>query len=469
LIKQLIRHIFSTQYLLKPEKRLGDIPPTREAYSNSLSIALPAVTEMVFMALIGMMDTMMVGALGSFAIAAVGLTAQPRMLFMSLFFALNAGVTAIVARRKGAEDRNGANICLAQSFLLTGCLSALMAAVAYLSATPLMLLAGAKEDTVLYSAAYFRIIGLGLPIQALTMSVTAAQRGIGNTRITLKISLVANCVNVALNFLLIEGRFGFPRLEVPGAAIATVAGTAAGLIVAFSSLLPKKSYLSFSRIQKISPHWKTIRLISKIGGNAVFEQIAQRIGFMLYARVVADLGTFAFSAHQIASQMLALTFTIAEGFSVASSSLVGQNLGRKRPDISIIFGKIGQRMAFCISMLMIGVILSMRYFFAGLYTKDPQLIRLVADLLIIMTIIQPFQTSHVVMAGSLRGAGDTRYVAMTMLLTVSVCRPLFSMVMVHVFHWGLEGAWIALIFDQAVRFALLYRRFAGGRWAAIEI
>jgi putative MATE family efflux protein len=469
LFKHLARRIFSTQYLIKQEERLGDIPPTKEAYKTTLAIAAPAVAEMVFMTLIGMADTMMVGVLGSAAIAAVGLTMQPRMLFMSLFFALNAGVTAIVSRRKGAEDRNGANVCLAQSLLMTGILSILMAIVSTWLATPAMRLIGAKEDTILYSSAYFKIISTWLPIQALTLSITAAQRGIGNTKISLKISLASNIVNVIFNYLLIGGRFGFPRLEVRGAAIATIIGSAAGLIVAIISLLPQKSYLSFTQIKKLTPHWPTIRLISKIGGNAVFEQICLRVGFLLYARVVAELGTFAFSAHQIASQMLALTFTIADGLSVASSSLIGQNLGRKRPDVSIIFGKISQRIAFCISVFMIGVILSLRYVFAGLYTKDPQLIQLVADLLIIMTIIQPLQTSHVVMAGSLRGAGDTRYVAMTMLMTVSLCRPLFSVLLVHVFHLGLEGAWFALLFDQGIRCALLYKRFVGGRWTAIKI
>jgi putative MATE family efflux protein len=344
-----------------------------------------------------------------------------------------------------------------------------MAVAATLLAPTVMKLAGAKEDTIAYASDYFKIICTWLPVQALTMSINAAQRGIGNTKISLKTSIVSNVVNVVFNYLLIGGRFGFPRLEVRGAAIATVMGSAVGLIVAVFSLLPKQSYLSFSQIKRIAPDWPTMQLISKIGGNAMFEQVCMRVGFLLYARVVAELGTFAFSAHQIASQMLALTFTIADGFSVASSSLVGQNLGRNRPDVSIIYGKIGQRMAFCISMLMIGVVLSTRFVFAGFYTRDPELIRTVANLLIIMTIIQPLQTSHVVMAGSLRGAGDTRYVAMTMLMAVSVCRPLFSFVMVYVFHFGIEGAWVALIFDQGLRLLLLYRRFNSGRWAAIEI
>jgi putative MATE family efflux protein len=468
-MNSLIEHVFSTQFLIKPESRLGDIPTTKTAYKNTLILAAPAVTEMIFVSLIGMMDTMMVGVLGTYALASVGLTTQPRMLFMSLFFALNVGVTAIVSRRKGAEDQEGANLCLAQALLLTGALSIIMAVFSFTSASSVMFLSGAKEDTLSHATAYFKIISAALPLQALPLAISAAQRGIGNTKISLKINLTANIINVIFNFLLIEGRFGFPRLEVRGAAAATAIGNFVGLIIAIYSLVPQKSYLKLSRIQTLSPDWLMIKLISKIGGNAVFEQICLRIGFLFYARIVAELGTFYFSAHQIGMQMMVLTYTIADGLSVASTSLVGQNLGKKRPDISIIYGKIGQRMALCVSIFMFCVIISVRYIFVRFFTDDPELIKISAHILIIMAAIQPLQTSQVVMAGSLRGAGDTRYVAMTMLLAISFCRPLFSVIIVHFLHMGLTGAWYALFFDQTIRFVMLYKRFAGGRWTSIEI
>jgi Na+-driven multidrug efflux pump len=118
---------------------------------------------------------------------------------------------------------------------------------------------------------------------------------------------------------------------------------------------------------------------------------------------------------------------------------------------------------------MLGIIFAGRYAFAGFFTQDTHLIQTSAEILVIMAAIQPLQTSHVVMAGSLRGTGDTRYVAMTMFVAVSICRPIFSMILVHGFHLGLKGAWFALFLDQGLRCLLLYRRFASGRWAAIEI
>ena len=464
---QLVRKLFSTSAMVKPDNRLGEIPPTKLAYKTAMLLSAPAVAEMVLIALIGMMDTVMVGGLGSYAIAAVGITGQPRMLFMSLFFALNIGVTAIVSRRKGAGEQKDANLCLMQSLMLTGAMSVIMAVPAFLLSAPLMRLAGAKADTIGAATVYFQIVSLSLPIQAITTAISSAQRGVGNTKIALYINLSANVVNVIFNFLLIEGRFGFPRLEVAGASLATSIGGAVGLLIAILSISRKKNYLSFRQMPRWRPDWPMLKLISKIGGNAMFEQVCLRVGFFLYARIVADLGTFQLAAHQISMQMLNLTFTIGDGLSVASTALVGQNLGKKRPDLSLMYGKIGQRLAFVASAVMIGVILLVRVPFAGFFTNELALVQLSSGILILCAIIQPLQTSQVVMGGSLRGAGDTRYVAMTMLITVAVCRPIISMLFIHVFHMGLAGAWWAIFLDQIIRLVMLYTRFSRGRWMRI--
>ncbi|MCL2095397.1 MAG: MATE family efflux transporter [Oscillospiraceae bacterium] len=421
------------------------------------------------MSLVGMIDTVMVGGLGAYAIAAVGLTNQPRFLFMALFFAMNVGVTAVVSRRKGEGNRSGANVCLFQSILITGAMSVAVGILAVALSGQMLLLAGAKDDAILPATQYFQIVSSFMPVTALTMAVNAAQRGVGNTSIAFRSSVSANLVNMTMNYLLIEGRFGFPRLEVRGAAIATVIGNCVGLLIALLSLIPKDSYLNFRLFGKLSPDIPTITSISRIGGNAVVEQIFLRVGFMLYARVIADLGTSAFAAHQISMQMLGLTFTIGDGLAVACSSLVGQNLGKKRPDLSIIYGKIGQRLALCASAVMFSVAILSRYAFAGMFTDDPALIEVCAGILIIMAVIQPFQTSQVVMAGSLRGAGDTRFVAITMLFTVAIMRPLCGYLFAVTFGWGLAGAWYAILVDQILRLYLLQKRFGGGKWIGINL
>ncbi|MCL2708928.1 MAG: MATE family efflux transporter, partial [Defluviitaleaceae bacterium] len=447
----------------------GEITEDREAYRSMLAIAVPAVAEMVSIALIGMVDVVMVGRLGAYAVTAVGLTTQPRFIFLSVFFALNVAVTAIVSRRKGEGNREAARLCLRMAIFFEIALGTLLAAISVFVSRDIMLLAGAKADTVDAAAIYFKTMSYSLPMQILSVTICAAQRGVGNTRVTMKVNITANVIKLALNFLLIEGRFGFPRLEVQGAAISTVIGMTTGLILAVASLLPSDAYLRIS----FRDSWKLdramLKTIFRLTGGSMLEQVSFRVGFFTYARIVADLGTDSFAAHMIAMQLMNLSFTFADGFAAASTSLVGQNLGKRRPDLSIMYGKIGQRLAFCVAVVLCFASFYGRFFFASLFTSEPPIISLTAGIIVILAMILPMQTSQIVMAGSLRGAGDTRYVALTMLITVVFIRPGVSFLMIYVFGMGLSGAWYAIAADQAVRLLMLFTRFSRGRWINLSV
>jgi putative MATE family efflux protein len=248
-----------------------------------------------------------------------------------------------------------------------------------------------------------------------------------------------------------------------------VGGFTVSMVMALCSLLGGRAYLRISIRDSWKPDLPMIKSIMHIGGGSMIEQVAMRVGFLVYARVVADLGTASFAAHQIASQLMILSFTFADGIGVATTSLVGQNLGRGRPDLSIMYGKIGQRIAIVISICISVVSIFARHFFAALFTTDSAIISLTANFVIILAMILPVQTSHIVMGGSLRGAGDVKYVAFTMLLTVTVIRPALSILMVYVFGLGLVGAWLGMVFDQVVRMILLFRRFSKGKWINIDV
>jgi Na+-driven multidrug efflux pump len=143
----------------------------------------------------------------------------------------------------------------------------------------------------------------------------------------------------------------------------------------------------------------------------------------------------------------------------------------KRPDLSFLYGKVGQRMALMVSVFLCAFTFFGRFWFPSLFTDDPYIIQTTAGLLLILMFVQPIQTSQLVMAGSLRGAGDTRFVAITMLVTVALARPLFSVLLVFDFGLGLGlmGAWYAIIADQLLRLIMLYGRFARGKWTEIKV
>ena len=137
----------------------------RKLYRDTVSIAWPSTVEGALMSIIGSIDTMMVGTLGAAAIAAVGLTNQPRMIMLVLAQALCIGTTALCARRKGAQDQAGANSCMNQSLCIVTVIGILMTLLGWFGAEPLMLLGGANEDTLAMSTEYFQIVSLSfLPI-----------------------------------------------------------------------------------------------------------------------------------------------------------------------------------------------------------------------------------------------------------------------------------------------------------------
>ena len=464
--------LFKVESMIKPDLVQGELPTTKQAYKDVLQIALPSIMELVLISLINSMDTMMVGTCGDAAIAAVGLVGQPRMLLMALFFALYIGVTALVARRKGEGRQDDANLVMRNALVIILILSVVIMLVAIQFSKDLMWLAGAKEDTIEQANIYFCILTAVLPVNAMTLCINAALRGIGNTRTTLKVNLTSNIVNIIFNYLLIGGNLGFPRLGVTGAAIATAIGIVFGFFLCIIAIIPHKGsdqFLKLSRHDKWKLDKTTVKSIFSVGGNAMIEQAALRFGFFTYARICAGLGTDPFAAHQIACQFLNLTFSFADGIGVAGTSLVGQNLGKKRPDLSMLYGRVSQRMAIIVSMTLFSLLIIFRYQLVGLYTQTPHVVEMAAMLMIMVAIFQPLQTSSVVISGCLRGAGDTKFVAMVMIMCVSIIRPILAYSSVYLLNLGLMGAWSASIIDMTIRLTCVNKRFNSGKWTSIKV
>jgi len=455
--------------MVKPELVEGELPDAKTAYPTFIKLAMPAVVELMLISMISVADTAMVSSRGEAAITAVGLTGQPTMILLALFFALNVGVTAVIARRKGEQRQEDANTVLRMALMLAMVLGVIMTVVSIFFGRWFMMLSGAKEDTIADSTIYFQIVNAVLMFRAMTLAITSAQRGVGNTKISMRINITANAVNIVFNYLLINGHLGFPELGVAGAAIAASIGNMVGFGLAVASLLQKDGYLRLKPHQSWKINKEALSAIRKVSGNAVLEQMVLRFGFFTFARVVAELGTMVFATHQIGMQALNLSFTFADGLGVGATTLVGQYLGAKRPDISAVYGRVAQRIAMAGSLLILILFASCGKFWITLFSDEPDVIALGTLIMIIAGIAVPLQTSTVVSAGSLRGAGDTKFVAYTMLISVGIIRPLLGYVFALVLGWGLIGAWMSLLIDLSIRLTLTYRRFSSGKWSKIIV
>jgi putative efflux protein, MATE family len=469
MVSHALHRLFAPEYMVKESLVKGSLPQTKEAYQTAFGVAGAAMAESLFIALIGMADTVMVSTVGERAIAAVGLAGQPRYLVQTIAFAMNVAVTSICARRKGEEDRDGALRCLKQSVLLSAVLSIVLSVVFMPFSRDLILFMGAESDTVFWATQYFQILLLGIPFNNLSLTICAAQRGIGNTKVSMWTNMSANAVNLVLNYGLINGKWGLPRLEVAGAAIATIIGWAVGLVIALLSVAPTTSYLHLYSKGGWSPDKKLLVSMWKVSSGSFVEQVCMRVGFISYSKIVAGLGTLMLAAHHIFINILSLSFSFGDGLSISAASLVGQNLGAERPDLSIVYGKVCQRMALIASTAVFILFAISGKDMIRLFSSDTQILDVGRVILIFMGIIVFGQSAQMVFMGCLRGAGDTMYTAIISMFSITLLRPALAFLFAYTLGWGLIGAWGALLADQYLRLVLTYRRFSSGNWVSIKL
>ncbi|MEG2634415.1 MAG: MATE family efflux transporter, partial [Oscillospiraceae bacterium] len=256
---------------------------------------------------------------------------------------------------------------------------------------------------------------------------------------------------------------------VAGAAIATVIGAAVGLGMAIASILHCDNFV-YIRLKTHGIYDKqSVRSLAVIGSSALLEQVFLRTGFLINAKIIASLGTVAFSTHQIAQNILTISFSFGDGLSVAAVALVGYSLGEKRPDLAKVYGSFCQRCGFvCSSVLSLTYLIFGKYIFSW-FTKTPEVIHDGTIIMQLMTVIVFFQISQVIYSGCLRGSGDAKYTALVSFINVGLLRPGIAALMIYVLHFGLIGAWAGLILDQFIRLIMTSIRFKKGKWMKIKI
>lgn len=215
------------------------------------------MVESFLVALVGFIDTIMVSTLGSYAIAAVGLTQQPKFIGLALFMSMSTAISALVARRRGEQNRESAVRILKTCILVAVILTAIISVTFTAFADPIIRFAGSADDTHEAAVEYFQIIMGGIGFTTVMMIVNAAQRGAGNTKIALRTNMVSNLVNVVFNYLLIGGNFGFPALGTRGAALATVIGSVLGCAMSLHSMFAKSSFVYIRGVKGFLPRGLT--------------------------------------------------------------------------------------------------------------------------------------------------------------------------------------------------------------------
>lgn len=437
--------------------------------SRVISLSLPALLNMFLISFVGIADMIMVGRLGPSAISAVGMVNQPNFLIISVFMALTVGTTALVARFIGARDIDSAKNVSKQSLVVSIFFGIGLLCFLYTFASYIVKGMGAEPDVLVLGTTYMKIIALGMPFNVLNMIMGAILRGAGDMKKPLMADGVANLINVIGNYILIFGKFGIPALGVAGAAIATSFSRFIAMSILLYVLYKGKTIVKLSFRESYRLDIRILKRILNIGIPSAVEQFVLRSGQLVFVRIIAELGTVAFATHQISMNIQSLSFMPGQAFSMAATTLVGQLLGAKKPDLA----EESARQTRLIGMMVAGATAFTIFFFgryiALLYTDNTSIIEQARICLRIIAAIQPAQSTQFILAGALRGAGDTRFPLYSTIAGIWGMRVALSYLFVVVFKWGLTGAWLAIAFDQVMRAIIIYSRFKSGRWKWIKV
>ena len=440
-----------------------------------LYLTWPLFLEQILTTLVSYADTAMVGALGVSATASVSISNSFVFLINGVVMALGVGITAYVARTVGAREYEAAKSYIRHALLLllyvgvpiTGLLIGLHRLI------PLWM--GAEPEIMDSAASYLLITSLFRIFNLATMLLSGVFRGRGDTKTPLYINIAVNLINVAGNYLLInpthEVRLFSLTVTVPGAgmgvdgaALSTGISWLIGGVLMTALLYIKKdpTRISIRDSMRLDP--ALMKRVVHISVPAMLERFCMSTASIVFSRAVASLGTVVFAANSVYITAESISFMPGFAFATAATTLVGQALGAKKKDLAVKYAY--RTVAVGASVLTFSGI--MIYIFArqlvSFFTPDPEAIELAVRCLHQVAFIQPVQVTAWILAGALRGAGDTKWP----FYITAVCnwgiRTMGAYLCIRVFRLGLPEAVLCACADCAVRALMTYLRFRTGKW-----
>ena len=371
-----------------------------------LLLAIPMVLEMVLESLFAVVDVLWVGRLGANAVATVGLTESLLALVFSIGIGLAMSTTAMVARRIGEKDPQGAAIAGMQAIFLGLIVSLAIGVPSFIFAPQLLRLMGASPEIVATGASYARIALGGCGAIVMLFLNNAIFRGAGDAAIAMRLLWVSNIINLILDPCLIFGLGPFPRLGVTGAALATFSGRSIGVLYQFYRLMKGTERMRIPpSLLRLNPRvmWRLLR----VSLTGILQFAIANTSWIALVRIVSVFGAAALAGYTIAIRIVIFVILPSWGLSNAAATLVGQNLGAGHPQrAEQAVWRTG-----LYNMLFLGLIGVVFIFSATplvrLFTHDPAVVPLAASALRILSYGNIAYAYGMVMLQSFNGAGDT--------------------------------------------------------------
>lgn len=401
-------------------------------------------------------DASMVGSLGANASASIGLVSTTTWLMGGLCSSLAAGFAVLVAHRVGARNNEDARRILRQAISFTAAVSLLIAAVGISIAPFLPHWLGGNEDICHDASLYFFVFACSVPIWETNYLLSAMLRSAGNMKFPSAVNVATCILNVLFNYILI---FGF-GLGILGAALGTLlaASISACTLLYYVFFRSKQLCLTLEK-GSYKPQWETIREALHIGIPMAIEHIAMCSAHIASTVIVAPLGTAAIAANAFGITIEGLCYMPGYGIGDAATTLVGQSIGAKRPELQRSFAKLTMMMGILFMSVMGALMYIGIPYLMPFMTPDTLVQSLTVQVLRIEAYAEPFYAASIVAYGVFVGAGDTKIPCLMNLGSIWLVRIPLALFLVG--KYGLTGFWIAMATELCFRGLIFISRLSG--------
>lgn len=427
------------------------------------TLIIPLIIEQVLMVSIGMADTVMIASAGENAVSAISLVDSITILIVQLFAAFATGGAVVASQYLGNKDHASANAAAKQLILLSLLVSIFLLILCMPFRRQIIsFIFGSIETSVLEGGAtYFIYILLSLPFLAAYNASAALFRSMGNSKISLWVSLVMNLVNVAGNAYFIFAL----HLGVIGAGLGTLLSRIIGSAIILALLTNPTNQISVRNYRHWSLRWDMIKRILHIGIPNGIEGSVFQIGKLLVQGFIAAFGTASIAANAIANSVASFVNIPGGAIGLASITVIGQAVGAKRPDQAVFYGK---RLLFAAYIAMIIVAIPV-FIFAPkivlIFNLSAEATELASNVIrsamIFSSLLWPTAFS---LPNFLRAAGDAKFTMVVSMVSMWASRVGMSYLLAIVFGWGIYGVWFGMYIDWIFRSICFITRFARGKW-----
>jgi putative MATE family efflux protein len=400
-------------------------------------------------------DTYFVATISAVAISAVGLSSLISNIYLTFFIAIGTGVSIMTARADGEGSMKKVNQSIQNALILTGLIVIVATIMNLITRGPLLDFLGKERELIDEAALYFNVVILPIGTLCFMTVLSSIVKSLNDTKTPMYTALLINLVNVLLDYVLIIGIGEFKGIGIVGAGIATTTSRLIGVIILSIRLHQKTGFLKGFELKFRKGIKDMVHYAIPVGG----EKLAMRIGQLFYGSLIVTIGVEHYTGHNIAGTIEAYSYLPGMGFGIAAFAIIGHAIGSKDYGDIRNAGFLSFKFS-TIFMIVIGLIF---YIFApqlaGIFTDDPEIIRLVTIVLRIIAFFQPFLCSTQVIAASLQSLGDVKYPFYLTVFGIYGIRLFGTYILGLKLGLGLVGVWLSYALDVTIRGTLLFIRF----------